>query len=173
MRFLRMLTNSLLAGALGAAYLTVLVLHLNPHVPLASDTTWRWFATFGLFYGVHLAALIYLLLMAREFVSLHSLSPGWASVRVLAWLAAALAAAAAVLMWLNVRGFEVALGDTTTRRMTAAAVATSASAAVLLGIAIAHYSFGRRGSRVGAALFVIAVFGSLALPLGFGFFQCI
>jgi hypothetical protein len=165
MRFLRMLTNSLLAGALGAAYLTVLVLHLNPHVPLASDTTWRWFATFGLFYGVHLAALIYLLLMAREFVSLHSLSPGWASVRVLAWLAAALAAAAAVLMWLNVRGFEVALGDTTTRRMTAAAVATSASAAVLLGIAIAHYSFGRRGSRVGAALFVIAVFGSLALPL--------
>jgi hypothetical protein len=39
MRFLRMLTNSLLAGALGAAYLTVLVLHLNPHVPLASDTT--------------------------------------------------------------------------------------------------------------------------------------
>jgi hypothetical protein len=165
MRFLRMLTNSLLAGALGAAYLTVLVLHLNPQVPLASGTTWHWFATFGLFYGVHLAVFIYLLLVAREFVSLHSLSPGWASVRVLAWLAAALAAAAAVLMWLNVRGFEAALGETTTRRMTAAAVATSASAAVLLGIAIAHYSFGRRGSRVGAALFVIAVFGSLALPV--------
>jgi hypothetical protein len=36
---------------------------------------------------------------------------------------------------------------------------------VLLGIAVAHYSFGRRGSRVGAALFAMAVFGSLALPL--------
>ena len=34
MRFLRLLTNSLLAGALGAAYLTILVLQLNPQVPL-------------------------------------------------------------------------------------------------------------------------------------------
>ena len=48
MRFLRMLTNSLLAGALGAAYLTVLVLQLNPQIPLVSATTWRWFATLGL-----------------------------------------------------------------------------------------------------------------------------
>jgi predicted AlkP superfamily phosphohydrolase/phosphomutase len=165
MRFLRMLTNSLLAGALGAAYLTVLVLQLNPHVPIASDTTWRWFATLGIFYGVHLAALFYLLMMAREFFSLDSLSPGWASVRVLAWLAAALAASAATLMWLNVRGFEAVLGETAARRMTAGAAATSAAAVMLLGIAIAHYSFGRRGSRVGAALFVIAAFGSLALPL--------
>ena len=41
MRFLRMLTNSLLAGALGAAYLTVLVLQLNPQIPILSSTTWR------------------------------------------------------------------------------------------------------------------------------------
>ena len=34
MRFLRLLTNSMLAGALGAAYLTILVLQLNPQVPL-------------------------------------------------------------------------------------------------------------------------------------------
>ena len=32
-------------------------------------------------------------------------------------------------------------------------------------MAVAHYSFGRRGSRVGAALLAIAVFGSLALPV--------
>ena len=36
---------------------------------------------------------------------------------------------------------------------------------MLLVIAIAHYSFGRRGSRVGASLFVLAAFASLALPL--------
>jgi predicted AlkP superfamily phosphohydrolase/phosphomutase len=36
---------------------------------------------------------------------------------------------------------------------------------VLLGIAVAHYSFGRRGSRVGAALLMIAITGSLALPI--------
>jgi len=165
MRFLRMLTNALVGGALGASYLTVLVLQLNPHVPIASETTWRWFATLGLFYGVHLAVLFYLLMMAREFFSLDPLSPGWASVRLLAWMAAGLAALASTLMWLNVRGFEAALGDTATRRMTAGAAATSAAAVILLGIAIAHYSFGRRGSRVGAALFVIAAFGSLALPL--------
>jgi predicted AlkP superfamily phosphohydrolase/phosphomutase len=35
----------------------------------------------------------------------------------------------------------------------------------LLGIAVAHYSFGRRGSRVGAALLTIAITGSLALPI--------
>ena len=49
MRFLRILTNSLLAGALGAAYLTVIVLQLNPHVPLLSTTSWRWLATLGVF----------------------------------------------------------------------------------------------------------------------------
>jgi predicted AlkP superfamily phosphohydrolase/phosphomutase len=49
--------------------------------------------------------------------------------------------------------------------MTAGAIATAVSALVLLGIAIAHYSSGRRGGRVGAALFVIAVTGSIALPV--------
>ena len=165
MRYLRMLTNALLAGALGASYITVLVLQLNPHVPLLSETTLRWFATLGLFYGVHFAAVFYLLMVARDFFTLETLSPGWASVRVLAWLAAALSAGAATLMWLNVNGFELALGETAHRRMTAGAAATSVSSFVLLGIAVAHYSWGRRGSRVGAALLVIAAFGSLALPL--------
>ena len=68
-------------------------------------------------------------------------------------------------MWLNVRGFDAALTEEAAWRMTAGAIATSASAVVLLVIAIAHYSFGRRGSRVGATLFALAVFASLALPL--------
>jgi len=160
-----MFTNSLLAGALGAAYLTVLVLQLNPHIPLASATAWRWFATLGLLYGIQLAVMFYVVMVVREFFSLDVLSPGWASVRVLAWMAAGLAAVAATVMWLNVRGFSAALGEVTARRMTTGAIATTASAVVLFGLAIAHYSFGRRGSRVGAALFVIAVFASLALPL--------
>jgi predicted AlkP superfamily phosphohydrolase/phosphomutase len=165
MRFLRMLTNSLLAGALGAAYLTVIVLQLNREVPLLSLTTWRWFVTLGAFYGVHLAVAFYVLMVAREFFSLDVMSPGWASVRILAWLSAVVAAIAATLMWLNVRGLATALDDVAVRRMTAGAFATGASAVALLGIAIAHYSSNRRGSRVGAALFVIAAFGSLALPL--------
>src|SRR5215218_1199503 len=165
MRFLRMLTNSLLAGALGAAYLTVLVLQLNPQIPLLSQTTSRWYLTLCLFYGVHLAVTFYVVIVLREFFAFRVLSPGWASVRVLAWMGASAAAAAAVLMWLNVRGFDAALTEDAAWRMTAGAIATTASAIILLGIAIAHYSFGRSGSRVGATLFTLAVFASLALPL--------
>jgi predicted AlkP superfamily phosphohydrolase/phosphomutase len=165
MRFLRMLTNSLLAGALGAAYLTILVLQLNPQVPLLSASAWRWFTTVCLLYGVHLAVTFYVVIVIREFFMLRVLSPGWASVRVLAWMAAALAALAATLMWLNVRGFQAALTEDAARRMTVGAIATTGSAAVLLVIAIAHYSFGRRGSRVGATLFVLAALASLMLPL--------
>jgi predicted AlkP superfamily phosphohydrolase/phosphomutase len=165
MRFLRMLTNALLAGALGAAYLTVLVLQLNPQVPLLSSTVWWWYLTLGALYGVHLAVLFYLAMVVREFVSLDIFSPGWVSVRLLAWLSAITAAVAASLMWLNVRGLPAVLDEAANRRFVAGAGATTASAVVLLGIAIAHYSFGRRGSRVGAALLVIAITGSLALPL--------
>jgi len=160
-----MLTNSLIAGALGAAFLTIIVMQLNPGVPLASATPWRWFVTLGLFYGLLIAAACYVMIVAREFFAMDVMSPGWASVRVLAWLSAALSAAAALLMWLNVRGFAQALGEESARRMTAGAVATTASALVLLAIAVLHYSFGRRGSRVGASLFVLAVVASLVLPV--------
>jgi hypothetical protein len=165
MRFLRMLTNSLLAGAFGAAYLTIIVLQLNPEVPLLSATPWWWFLTMGTLYGLHLAVLLYVIIVAREFFTMDVLSPGWVSVRLLAWLGAALSAAAAVLMWLNVRGFAPALGEQAAWRMTAGAMATSVSAVVLLAIAGAHYSSGRRGSRVGAWLFVIAIVASMALPI--------
>ena len=165
MRFLRMLTNSLIAGALGAAFLTIIVLQLNPSVPLLSGTTGRLFAVLSLFYGVHLAVIFYLLMVGRELIGLDLLSPGWVSVRVLAWLSAASSAVASTLMWFNVTGLSAALGETAARRMTAGAAATTATAIVLFGLAAAHYSFGRRGSRVGAALLAIAVVGSLALPI--------
>ena len=165
MRFLRMLSNSVLAGAFGAAYLTVIVLQLNPQMPVLSSSTWRWFYTLCMLHGVHLAVSFYVVIVVREFFTIGVLSPGWMSVRLLAWMGAAAAAVAAALMWINLRGFGAALDDVAMRRMTAGAIATTASAVVLLGIAVAHYSFGRRGSRVGAGLFVIAAFASLALPL--------
>ena len=165
MRFLRMLTNSLLAGAFGAAYLTILVLQLNPDVPLLSATTGWWFVTLGALYGLHFAVILYVIIVAREFFTMNVFSPGWISVRLLAWFGAALSAGAAALMWLNVRGLALTLGEPADWRMTAGAVATTIAAVVLLAIAIAHYSFGRRGSRVGASLFIIAAAGSMALPV--------
>ena len=156
MRFLRMLTNSLLAGALGAAYLTVLVLQLNPQIPLAVGTTWRWFATLG---ASLRRAPRGALLRGRWWCASSSRSTccrpdGRACACWRGWAAAA-AAVAATLMWLNVRGFHAALTEDADaeddgrrdrddgRRRRCCSV-----------IAIAHYSFGRRGSRVGASLFV-------------------
>jgi predicted AlkP superfamily phosphohydrolase/phosphomutase len=165
MRFLRMMSNAIVGGALGAAYLTILVLQLNPQVPLASPTVWWWYATLGAFYGIHLAVLFYVVMLLREFFSVSLFSPGWVSVRLLAWLSSAAAAVAATLMWLNLRGFPTVFDDAAARRFAFGAGATTVSAVVLLSIAIAHYSFGRRGSRVGAALLVIAITGSLALPV--------
>ena len=67
MRFLRMLTNSLLAGALGAAYLTVLVLQLNPQVPLRVGDDVALVRDARLLYGVHLAVIFYVMMVVREF----------------------------------------------------------------------------------------------------------
>ena len=77
MRFLRMLTNSLLAGVLGAAYFTILVLQLNPQVPLLSASAGRWFVTICFLYGLHLAVTLYVVIVVREFFVLRVLSPGW------------------------------------------------------------------------------------------------
>lgn len=165
MRFLRMMTNALAGGALGAAYLTILLLQLNPQIPLVSRSVLRWYGTFGALYGIHLAVLFYVTMLLREFFSLTIFSPGWISVRLVAWLSAIAAAVAASLMWLNLHGYPTLFDDAGARRFAFGAAATTVSAAVLVAIAVAHYSFGRRGSRVGAALLVIAITGSLALPL--------
>jgi hypothetical protein len=69
------------------------------------------------------------------------------------------------LLWLNLRGRAAALPDQSAHRMAVGASATTVAAVVLCGIAVAHYSFGRRGSKVGAALLVIALTASLALPI--------
>jgi hypothetical protein len=171
MRYLRMLTNSIVAGALGAAYVTVLVLQLNPQVPLLAPGLWRWFVTLLAFYGVHLSVLFYALIVVRELLGAAPLSPGWLSVRILAWLSALTAAGAALLMWVNVRGFEIELEADAARRLRLGAAATTMAAVILVAIVIVRYSFGRRGSQVSAALLAITVAGSLSLPMaarGFG-----
>lgn len=159
-----MLTNALIAGALGAAYLTILILQLNPQVALASSSAWHWFLTMAVLYGMQLALAFYVLLLVRAFLSVELFSPAWISVRLLAWLSSAEAAAVSALMWLNLRGLSSALPEPSARRMAVGASATTVAAVLLCGIAVAHYSFGRRGSRVGAALLAIALTASLALP---------
>jgi predicted AlkP superfamily phosphohydrolase/phosphomutase len=159
-----MLSNALAGGLLGAAYLAVIVLQLNPHVAILSPTAWHWARALALFYGTHLLVLFYLALVLRELAG-AAVSPGWISVRLLAWMAAAASAGAAALMWINVRGFAVTLGDDAARRMTAGAAAVTAASAAIVVTALARSSFGRRGSRAAGAILAVAVAASIALPL--------
>src|SRR5437773_11964190 len=101
MRYLRMLTNAVAGGVLGAAYLAVLVLQLNPQVPIGSITAWRWFGTLVMFYGLYMSAGIYVALLGREVIASRPLSPAWLSVRLIAWLGALGAALAASVTWAN------------------------------------------------------------------------
>jgi hypothetical protein len=165
MRFLRMLTNAAAAGAFGAALVTILVLQLNPHLPLDPAVVLPLFARLSAFYGINLAVLCYAVFVAWHAAAREPLSPGWLSVRLLAWSGAPIAAWVATLMWLNVRGFLVVVDAAAGRRMAAGAAVTSVCALLLLVVAAVHYSFGRRGSKVGGGMFALAVTASLVLPL--------
>ena len=73
--------------------------------------------------------------------------------------------AAAALMWFNYTGFTRVLDADSGRRLAAAAGATSLCALLLTVITVVHYSFGRRGSRVGTTLLLLTLIASLLFPL--------
>jgi hypothetical protein len=160
-----MLTNSVVGGLLVAAYLTVLVLQLNPHLSLRPASLGTLAGTLAVFYGVHLAVAFYGLIVIRQLLAAEVFSPGWLSVRVLAWLAASAAAAASALMWINLRGFGLTLDEEAARRMAGGAAATTVCAIAILAIAVLRYSFGRWSGRIGGVLLTLAVVASIAAPL--------
>ena len=160
-----MVTNAVAAGFLAAVYLTILVLQINPHVSVVSITALRWFVALLALYGPYFSVVILLLILAREAIASRPLQPGWLSVRILAWLSAAAAVAAAALTWANLRGLRSMLADTAADHMRQGAVATTVCAAVLVGVAVLRYSFGRRGNRPAAALMVASVSASVIVPL--------
>lgn len=163
MAYLRLLTNALLGGALGAVMCGHLLLFLNPSVPLTPSSVaalgWRLLVTAG----AMLAGAFYLASLGRYLQTRRS--PGWLSLRLLTWMTTCVVGLGALLMWLNVSAFAAALPPDTARRMALAAGVLTAGAVVLLVIALVHYSFGRRGSRVGGTLYAIAALGVVVLPL--------
>ena len=165
MRYFRMLTNAVLAGVLAAVYLVILFLQLNPHLPLDLRVLWPLLVVVVGFYGIHAAAFFYTMIVLRQVLSSELLSPGWLSLRLLSWLSASAASGAALLMWLNLRGLRTALAEEAARRLGVGALAMGLCALALLAIAVVHYSFGRRGSVVGASLFGLAVVASVTLPV--------
>ena len=165
MRYLRMLTNAMFGGVLGAAYLAVVVLLINPQVPLVSRTSGQWFLALVAFYGLPLSVGVYFVILVREVLASRPLRPGWLSVRLLAWLGAAFAAATAFITWGNLQGFRAVLGEPAAARMLTAAIAETVAAVVLVGVVALRYSFGRKGTRAAGVLLALTLIASVAVPL--------
>ena len=165
MRYLRMLTNAGLVGILASVYLVILFLQLNSNLPLNLFALWPLLGIVIGFYAVPTAAFFYMLILLRQLFFTEPLSPGWLSLRLLSWMSAATAISATVLMGLNLQSLSTALADEAARRLAIGVVVMGVSSLALLTIAVVHYSFGRRGSLVGATLFTLAVLASITLPI--------
>ena len=164
MQYLRMLTNSLLAGALVGAYVALLVLQLNPLVRLDSMAAARLILTWSAFYGLHAAAFFYALIVLRQLFAVEVRTPGWISLRFLAALCTIAVSMSAIVTWLNLDGFRSVLGPDAAARMTDGALVVSLCAAVCTSLALVQTRLHRvRG--VVAAVFGLVVVASLAWPL--------
>jgi hypothetical protein len=160
-----MLSNAIVGGVLGATYLVVLVLQINPQVPTVSMTTVRWFVALVTFYGLYASVAIYFLILLFDVLSPRPLRPAWFSVRLLAWEATACAAAGAAVMWGNLGSFRAVLGESAAERMRQGALATSVFAAVLAGVVVLRSLVVRRGSRPAATLLLGVMGLSVVVPL--------
>src|SRR6186713_1316245 len=136
MRYLRMFTNALAGGALVALYLAVLVLQLNPHVPVVSATTLGWLGALLAMYGPYVTALILLIILGGEALVSRPLHPGWLSVRIQAWLSAVSAVLVTTLTWLNLQGMRSMLSVQAADRMRQGAVAMTVCASVLVVVVV-------------------------------------
>ena len=142
----------------------MLVLQLNPSIPLRPGTVGALVLPILLLHGTFVALLFYAALLVRHLLAETVLSPGWVSFQLLVWLCLIAAGVAAALMWLNLSGLRVTLEDDAARRMALGAVVLTLGVALLLGLGVFRFSFGR-GGRAGPAVFGMVVFASFALPL--------
>jgi Type I phosphodiesterase / nucleotide pyrophosphatase len=100
----------------------------------------------------------------RELLAREPFSPAWLSVTALSRLAAASAAAGALLMWLNLRTFELVLPPATVDVMFNGTLAVASSALLFVVIGLLRARFGDR-RRVWALLLAGVAAESLAAPV--------
>jgi Type I phosphodiesterase / nucleotide pyrophosphatase len=163
MRYLRMLTNSVIGGTAFALHLTILVLQINPGYPLMSIQGLA--ATIVLSYGFHTATVFYALIVLRQLLATEVISPGWISFRFLVWLCSASAGAATLLTWVNLRDLAPFMDPEAVTRMTGGAVVLTVCAGIMLALALGHWWAGRHSSRPGAVMLAAALMASIAGPL--------
>src|SRR5437867_8399796 len=164
MRYLRMLSNSIVAACLGTAYVLALVLHLNPIVPLHPVRLEPLVTTVGLFYAVHLTVISYMLLVLRQIFASEVFAPAWISVDVQTWLGSMTAGAGAALMWANVTTFGRVI-DAGTADALRSSVAVLAGASALFVVLAAFRRRRPEARLVWAFLFVLIAGASIAAPL--------
>lgn len=165
MRYLRLFANAVAGGVLLSLYVGVLICQLNPRLSILSMTALQWFGAVLSFYAPYATAFLFVALLACDLVASRPLRPAWISVRLLAWVSAVGAAAAAVVTWANLNAFRAMLTESAATRMRDGALVTTTSAAVLLIIAVVRYSFWGRGSRAAAVLMLAAMAASVVGPL--------
>jgi len=158
-----MLTNSLIGGVAFAAYLTVLVLQINPRYPLLSAPALA--VTLALSYGVHATAAFYALTVFRQIVATDVISPGWISFRVLVWLGSGSAGVATLLTWANLRDLRPGLDPEAQARMAAGALVLTVCAGIMVALVIGHRFAPRRTTKPSALVLGAALMVSMAVPL--------
>jgi hypothetical protein len=164
MQYVRMLTNSIVAGALVGAYVTLLVLQLNPAVSLRSLAVVPVVLTWSMFYGIHASVFFYVLFVVRQLFAAETRRPGWISLRMLAEFATIAVSLSAAVTWLNLRGFRAVLGPEAAVRMASGATALTACAVLCVILSLVQLPL-ERGRRIVATLFAMVLVASLAVPL--------
>src|SRR5205809_350761 len=164
-RYLRMLSNSLVAALVASAYVLTLVLQLNPALPLGPSRLMPIATTVGLFYALHLTVVFYLVLVLRQLFARELFSPAWVSVGVLTWLGAASAMGGAALVWANLETFDRVLEPSTVRQIINGAITLVVSAAFFVFVALLRAHMGSTGRPIWSVLFVATVCGSIVAPL--------
>ena len=159
-----MLSNSVCAAALATAHVLVVVLQMNPSLPLTARRVEPLAAAVGYFYIVNLTVIAYVLLVGVQLLASEPFSPGWMSVDVLSWLAALSSAAGAALMWANLQRFGLVLEPSTASRMTAGAIVLACASALFVIVALARRYAGPGRIVLGLTWIVLAA-GSVAAPL--------
>jgi hypothetical protein len=159
-----MLSNSVVAAALGASYVMALVLQLNPTLSLNPLRLLPLALTVGLFYAAHLTVIFYACLVVRQLFARELFSPAWTSVAVLSWLGAASAAAGAALMWANLRTFSRVLTADTVDEIARGMLALVASACLFIVVGLMRAHFWPRKRFVWAFWLVLVAAGSIAAP---------
>jgi predicted AlkP superfamily phosphohydrolase/phosphomutase len=165
MRYLRMLSNSVFAGLLAAVYLTLLLLHLNPSVPLTAHAAGPLFSIALLSYGVHIAVMSYALYVLRQIAIVEPSPMGWISLRLLTWSAAALSGTAAVITWLHASGLRNALDPRAIPSMTYTAIALGVVTLVFLLLGFAQVAARHQHRATVAILFTVATISSILVPV--------